>query len=140
MRYMLHMLLAAGVAVALAAAPADASAKQYGKKKGGGGGSGAAHSMTGCLAKGTEANTYTLTNSEAKGPKTAEIISSTVDLAPHVGHKVTITGTTVSTKAAAKTEAKAEGKKKMPKGEMKEEAGEHHMKVTGLKMVSAACP
>jgi hypothetical protein len=133
MRYMLHTMLAATVAVALVAAPAQASAKRSQKK------AAPAHSMTGCLSKGTEANTYVLANSEAKGPKTAEIVSSSVDLAPHVGHKVTITGTTVSTKTAAKAEAKAEGKKKASKSEMKEEAGEHHMKVTGLKMVASSC-
>ena len=138
MKYMLHVVLATAVAIALAAAPTQASAKRY-QKKGGGG----AHSMTGCLAKGTEANTYVLNNAEGKGPKTVEIIetASGVDLAPHVGHKVTITGTTIGTKAAAKSEAKAEGKtgKKGAKSEMKEEAGEHHMRVTAVKMLANTC-
>src|SRR5436309_13740310 len=108
MRYMLHTLLAAAVTVALAATPTEASTKRH--QKGGGGG---AHAMTGCLAKGTEANSYTLNSVEGKGPKTVEIIetASGVDLAPHVGHKVTITGTTIATKAAAKVEAKGAGKK-----------------------------
>lgn len=140
MRYLLHTLLATLVAIALAAAqPAAASTAQKASKKGG-----AAHSMTGCLEKGTEANTYRLTNVEGNGPKTVEIASEAkgVDLSAHVGHKVTITGTTVSAKAAAKEEAKAEGKT-MSKGEMKketkEESGEHHMRVTAVKMVSTSC-
>jgi hypothetical protein len=136
MKYLMHTLLATVVAVTFATAQPAAAAKA--QKKGG------AHSMTGCLQKGTEANTYTLANSEAKGPKTVEIISEAkgVDLAAHVGHKVTITGTTVSEKKAAKAEAKAEGKgtsKEAAKTEMKEEAGEHHMHVTAVKMVAPSC-
>jgi hypothetical protein len=130
---MLNTLLATAIASTLAVAQPQAATKHQGKKS-------AAHSMTGCLSKGTEANTYALANTEAKGPKTVEIVSaaSGIDLSAHVGHKVTITGTTVGEKAAAKTEAKAAGKKETKK-EMKEEAGEHHMHVTGLKMVSTSC-
>jgi len=100
---------------------------------------GGAHSMTGCLAKGTEANTWMLTNIEGKGPKEAELVEvpATLNLAPHVGHKVTITGTAVSAKAAARTETSS---KTAAKGEKKEEAAEHHMKPTALKMISASCP
>ncbi|HEX6465624.1 MAG TPA: hypothetical protein VFZ98_14280 [Vicinamibacterales bacterium] len=140
MRYLLHTLLATVMAIGFATAqPAAANAQEKAQKKGG------SHSMTGCLEKGTEANTYTLTNVEGNGPKTVEIISEAkgVDLSAHVGHKVTITGTAVSEKAAAKIEEKAEGKstsKAETKKEMKEESGEHHMKVTAVKMVSSSCP
>lgn len=140
MRYLLlHTLFAIVLAVAFATAQPAAAANTQKKGKGG-----AAHEMTGCLQKGTEANTYTLTNVEGTGPKTVEIIGEAkgVDLAAHVGHKVTITGTAVSAKAAAKAEEKAEGKsatKGETKKEMKEEAGEHHMKVSAVKMVSASC-
>jgi len=139
MRYLVHTLLATAVAVMFAAAQPAAAAK-HSQKKGGG-----SHSMTGCLQKGTEANMYTLSNVEGKGPKTVELVDvpSSIDLSAHVGHKVTITGSTVGEKAAAKSEAKAEGKgtsKKEVKKEMKEEHGEHHMKVTALKMVSPTCP
>ncbi len=111
----------------LAAAP---EAKGQKKKAAGG----APHSMTGCLQKG-EGNTFTLTNVEGSGPKTVEVVgmASGVNLAPHVGHKVEITGTTVGMKAAAKAEG-AKGSEK------KEERGEHHMRVTALKMISATCP
>jgi hypothetical protein len=129
--------VAAVIAVGLAALPAGAAAK--GQKKGGG-----AHSMTGCLQKGDEANTYKLTSVEGNGPKTVEIVgmASGVDLAPHVGHKVTITGHSVGARAAAKTEGKKEGTKDEKKGMKndKEERGEHHMRVDAVKMVSATCP
>ena len=137
MKYMLHVALASAVALTLAAIPANAAAKPIQKKAGA-----AAHSMTGCLAKGSEAKTYTLTNVEGNGPKTVEIVESTADLSAHVGHKVTITGTTMKPKAAAKAEAKAEGKtltKKEAKKEAKEEAGEHVMKVTAVKMIASSC-
>src|SRR5713101_1774094 len=58
------------------------------------------HSMTGCLKKGTEANTYLVTDVEGTGPKTIGIVSSTANLAPHVGHKITVTGTAVPVKEA----------------------------------------
>lgn len=83
------------------------------------------HSMTGCLEKGAEAGTYQLTNLE-KGPKSVGIVSSTVNLAPHVGHKVEITGTAVPA-------AEAEADSKVPKAP-------HYMKVTAMKHVAATCP
>lgn len=71
------------------------------------------HDMTGCLAK--NGDKYQLTNLE-KGPATVEIEESTANLAPHVGHKITITGT---------RDASAPG---------------HTMKVTAIKMVARQCP
>jgi len=120
-------VIAFAVLVAFSALPETASAK--GQKKAAGG----SHSMTGCLQKGEEANTFKLTSVEGSGPKTVEIVgmASGVNLAPHVGHKVTITGTAVGAKAAAK----AEGTKGT-----KEERGEHHMRVSAVKMVSTTCP
>src|SRR3990172_5821656 len=66
------------------------------------------HSMTGCLNKGTEANSYLLTNVEGTGPKTLGVVSSTANLAPHVGHKIEVTGTAVPA-------AEAEADKNVPK-------------------------
>ena len=83
------------------------------------------HSMTGCLEKGTTPDTYMLTNLE-KGPKSVGIVSSTAKLAPHVGHKVEITGTAVPAK-------EAEADANVPKAP-------HYMKVTAVKMISATCP
>lgn len=127
-----NTLIALGIAVALCATP-YAQAKQG--KKAAAKESKGSHSMTGCLQKGSEANTYTLANAEGNGPKTVEIVETAkgVDLAPHVGHKVTITGTKVSAKRAAKDEGVATKKEK------KEEAGEHHMRVTKVEMVAATC-
>jgi hypothetical protein len=78
------------------------------------------------LKNGTEPNTYMITDIEGKGPKTIGIVSSTADLAPHVGHKIAITGTAVSA-------LKAEKEKNVPKAE-------HYMKVTAIKMISETCP
>jgi hypothetical protein len=71
------------------------------------------HDMTGCLAK--NGDKFQLTNLE-RGPDTVEIAESTANLAPHVGHKITITGT---------RDASAPG---------------HTMKVTAMKMVAGTCP
>jgi hypothetical protein len=84
------------------------------------------HSMTGCLKSGDQPNTYMVTDVEGKGPKTIGIVSSTPDLAPHVGHKIEITGTAVSA-------MKAEKDKSVPKAD-------HYMKVTAMKMISETCP
>lgn len=71
------------------------------------------HDMTGCLAK--NGDKFQLTNWNADRPP-ADIAESTANLAPHVGHKITITGT---------RDASAPG---------------HTMKVTAMKMVAATCP
>jgi hypothetical protein len=83
------------------------------------------HSMTGCLAKGTAPDTYMLTDLE-KGPKSVGIVSSTAKLAPHVGHKVELTGTAVPAKDA-------EADANVPKAP-------HYMKITAVKMISPTCP
>jgi hypothetical protein len=83
------------------------------------------HNMTGCLEKGPEPGSYMLTHVE-KGPKSVGIVSSTVNLAPHIGHKVEITGTAVPAK-------EAEADSKVPKAP-------HYMKVTAMKHIAATCP
>src|SRR5215475_13302884 len=82
------------------------------------------HSMTGCLEKAPD-NGYMLTNVEGQGPKTVGIVSSSADLAPHVGHKIEVTGTPVSAK-----EAEAEKTAKAP----------HYMRLTAVKMIARSCP
>ncbi len=72
------------------------------------------HSMTGCLAKG-DGGTFKLTNVD-QGP-TVVIAETTANLAPHVGHKIEITGVTVPGKDKA-----------------------HTMKVTAMKMIAVSCP
>jgi hypothetical protein len=83
------------------------------------------HSMTGCLKAGSAPDMFMLTDLE-KGPKAVGIVSSDVKLAPHVGHKVEITGTAVPSKDA-------EMDKNVPKAD-------HYMKVTAMKHVAATCP
>jgi hypothetical protein len=85
------------------------------------------HSMTGCLQKGTTADTFVVTNTEPKGPKLIGIVESKDNLAPHVGHKMTITGVDVPAK-------EAEAAKPKP------DKADHYMKLSAAKMVSAACP
>jgi hypothetical protein len=84
------------------------------------------HSMTGCLKAGSAPDTFMLTDLE-KGPKTVGIVSSDVKLAPHVGHKVEITGTAVPEAEAMKDN------KDVPKAP-------HYMKVTAMKHIAATCP
>lgn len=85
------------------------------------------HDMTGCLAKGDTAMTYRLTNVENSKFKTVDITeaAASLKLDAHVGHKVTITGTATTP----------------PKGDAsKKPAGEHYMRVEGVKHVSPTCP
>lgn len=85
------------------------------------------HTMTGCLQKGATADTFVVMNTAEKGPKTISIVESKDNLAPHLGHKIDITGTAVPP-------AEAESMK------MKPAKGDHYMKLTAIKMVSATCP
>ena len=107
--HLVGMLVVGGLAVGVQVGAAQYGGSDTAKKpaaKPAAAKAGGAHSMTGCLAKGTEPNTWMLTNIEGKGPKEAELVEvpATLNLAPHVGHKVTITGTAVSAKTAARTE------------------------------------
>jgi pyruvate/2-oxoglutarate dehydrogenase complex dihydrolipoamide acyltransferase (E2) component len=86
----------------------------------------ATHSMTGCLKAGTAAGTYMVTDVEGNAPKSIGIVSSAANLAPHVGHKMEVTGTAVPA-------ADAEKDPKVPKAP-------HYMKLTAIKMISATCP
>lgn len=85
------------------------------------------HTMTGCLQKGTVADTFVVANTAEKGPKVIGIIKSEAKLAPHVGHKIDITGTAVPAK-------EAESAKPAPS------KADHYMNITAIKMVSATCP
>jgi hypothetical protein len=114
MKYTIVMalLVSCAITLALSARAQDAAAPKE-------------HSMTGCLAKGTAPDTFMLTDLE-KGPKSVGIVSSTANLAPHVGHKVELTGTKVDAKDA-------EADSKVPKAP-------HYMKITAVKMLSPTCP
>ena len=90
-------------------------------------------SVTGCLQKGDEPDEFAITG---KDGKTWGLRSSTVKLAEHVGHQVTVSG---SAHRESEAEEKAEEKKEgqMEKAAGKEEYGD--IKVTNLKMVSETC-
>ena len=85
------------------------------------------HTMTGCLAKGAAADTFVVNSTAEKGPKTIGIVASKDNLAPHVGHKIDITGTAVPA-------AEAEAMKPAPA------KADHYMRLSAVKMVSATCP
>ena len=129
MRNLAAMSTVVACAVVFLTTPSTGGAAQQKSRKGGR----AAMTVTGCLHKGTEANTYMLTN--VAGGRSYELIGtpSDVNLAPHVGHKIDVTGTAV----AANRAAKAEGVKGAAK---KEERGERHLQVQSFKMVAARCP
>lgn len=75
------------------------------------------HSMIGCLARAADGKSFVLTNVEGAVP-TVAIAEATPDLAPHVGHKVSLTGVTV-----AGADAKV-----------------HTMNITAMKHLAATCP
>jgi hypothetical protein len=108
---------------------------------------GAAKSLTGCLEKGDEANTYKLTHVTGGGDWELVGAPAALKMSEHVGHKVEVSGTSLSAGAAeavehhgmgAKKETKAE--EKMEKKEEKGEKDEHHLKVVALKHISPTCP
>ena len=134
------MLVAAGTM--MAAQDADKAADKMDKmdKK--------SQSLTGCVQAGSAPGTYMLTNAQpAMGEKAATdtmsaakadmgsitLSASDVDLAPHVGHKVTVTGSMMG---------------KMKHGDMSKDdkaaagdmaAAGPSMKVKSLTMVAASC-
>jgi hypothetical protein len=113
MKRLLVLTFAAIFTVALAVAAQQAPAPRE-------------HSMTGCLKKGDAPNTYLVTDVEGNGPKSIGIVSSDANLAPHVGHKIEVTGVAVPA-------ADAEKDKNVPKAP-------HYMKLSSIKMLSAQCP
>ena len=85
--------------------------------------------VTGCLQKGDQADLFSITGEDGKS---WDLRSSTVKLADHVGHQVTVTG---SPTREAKAEEKKEGQ--VENAAQKEGLGE--LRVTDLKMVSPGC-
>jgi hypothetical protein len=88
--------------------------------------SGDTKTVTGCLQKGDEADEFSLTGEDGM---LYGLRSSSVQLAPHVGHKVTVSG-----KFKAEGYEKDEDEKKESG---KKEAGD--IQVSSLKMVSDSC-
>lgn len=80
--------------------------------------------VTGCLQKGPTANNYTMTDENGK---LWDLHSKTVQLGPHVGHTVTVTGTIPQ---------KSKGNGNDTSGDT---SPQNHLRVTNLKMVSDSC-
>ena len=78
------------------------------------------HNMAGCLQKTPDGKNFMLT---VNGKRTVEFTKSLVDLTPHVGHQIQITGTTDREREA-------------------ENGGQqngHYMEVTAVMVIVAAC-
>ena len=106
---------------------------------------GAAKSLTGCLEKGDEANTFKLTNVTGGGEWELVGAPAALKMSDHLGHKVEVSGTSLSAAAAEKAEhagmkKETKAEEKMEKKEEKGEKGEHHLKVGAVKMISSTCP
>lgn len=83
--------------------------------------------VTGCLAKGDEANEYSIKGDDGK---TYGLYSSKgINMAEHLNHKVTVIGKV--------TKERGEGKEKKEAGRPEES---EHLRVTNLTMVSTKCP
>ena len=93
-------LVATTVCVALSMAVAGAAQDRLPYLQREGAAAAPAPTLSGCVARGTEAGTYTLSTAkkdattppDADQPLTVALTGTDVDLAPHVGHTVTVTG------------------------------------------------
>jgi hypothetical protein len=117
-------------------------------------GPGATKTLTGCLQKGAEAGTYTLTNvtgGPAATNKDWHLMDApaALNLNAHVGHKVEISGSVVGVGAATKTEhkMKTEHKTTTTSSDVKVETTkemktdiDRHLRVTSMKHIAATCP
>ena len=106
--------------------------------------------VTGCLAKGADATTFTLSDAmpatadkeqSKEAPKSSEMRSylvmvkdTSLKLADHVGHKVTLTGTIEESAAGAPKPGAPEATGTSGKG-----GAMPNLSVTALKMVAPSC-
>lgn len=86
---------------------------------------GKAVTVTGCLQKGDEAGEYSITGEDGKR---YGLRGQGVDLAKHVGHKVSVTGTKMR-----------EGKETNEKHEAGAKEEDMHLRVSDLKHISETC-
>jgi hypothetical protein len=89
--------------------------------------------VTGCLRSGESSGEYELVGQNGS---TWELRSDSVDLASHVGHKVTITG---AVKNAGMHGMKEGAKKEAEQHGMNTSSEHGHMTVTNMSMVSESC-
>jgi hypothetical protein len=90
--------------------------------------------ITGCLAKGNDANEYLLTT---KDGSTWELKSTVASLSDHVGHTVAATGVVQNARMHNLKEDTQEAAKDAGVTKHNQEHG--HMKVTDVQMVSDSC-
>jgi hypothetical protein len=90
--------------------------------------------ITGCLAKGNDANEYLLTT---KDGSTWELKSTVASLGDHVGHTVAATGVVQNARMHNLKEDAQEAAKDTGVTKNNKEHG--HMKVTDVQMVSDSC-
>ncbi len=121
-----HFSWMVAVVIVLACMAAQAQSKDTDEQQS----SGKAKTVTGCLAKGDSPNEFYLTSDDGKK---YELRSDQVSLADHVGHKITVTGTSERESAA---EEKREGEQE--KNEAAENQG-MQLRVTNVKMISDSC-
>ena len=109
---------------------------------------GAKHTLTGCLQKGADAETFVLTNVTG-GPKATNkewhlMAPASLNLSNHVGHKVTVTGAVAGVGKAAKATADAHaahaGHTKEGTHTMKDASDKRHLEVSPMTHVAATCP
>ena len=96
-------------------------------------------SVTGCLKKGDKPNMFTVTGTDGKA---VTVESQTVSLAGHVGHTVTLTGSSMSGDSASMGAMKDTTMGKKMGDSMKHGGAGMHggvMEVTKLTMVSTSC-
>ncbi|MDQ1469542.1 MAG: hypothetical protein QOJ99_1022 [Bryobacterales bacterium] len=89
--------------------------------------SGAAVVVTGCLAQGEQPAVFKIQDSTGK---IYLLMSSTVNMKPHLGHQVTITA--VPAKGGAHDDKSSDTKSA--------QSDNPHLQVSDLKMVSVTCP
>ncbi len=106
------------LAVFALAVSAFAASPEQGSKQAG------SLTVTGCLQKGDEAGEFAITGENGKN---YELVSRSVNLSEHVGHKVSVTGTLIGEKNE-ENEKKEEG-----------EGWSGKVRVSSLKMVSDTC-
>jgi hypothetical protein len=105
--------------------------------------------LTGCLQKGTEADTFMLTNvtgGPAADNKDWELVGApaALKMADHVGHKISVTGSVMGAGAGMKMEHKTttttSSDTKVETTKMSEEHMERHLTVRSMKHIAATCP
>jgi hypothetical protein len=104
--------------------------------------------LTGCVARGTAADTYTLaevkkdaTAAPAAAAAPAELVALTgtdVDMSKHVGHSVAVTGTYAST-TSGPTGTSGTEKPAVPAASVDTKTAAKTFTVKSLKMVSPTC-